>query len=173
VRRFASFAELAAAVGADLGPGPWLLVDQKRVDEFAATTGDRQWIHVDPERAASGPFGTTVAHGYLTLSLVPLLVGGLYDIDSVELGVNYGLNRVRFPAPVLVPSSIRASLRIGSADEVPGGYQLVTTVTVESDGVRPGGAALAGWPDGARHGATGPKPVCVAEVVARFYPASS
>jgi acyl dehydratase len=152
MKRFASAAELAAAVGEQLGPSDWVLVDQKRVDEFAEATGDDQWIHVDPERAASGPFGTTIAHGFLTLSLLPVLTGALYDVDGLAMRVNYGLNRVRFPAPVLVPSSVRAHARIAVVEPVTGGYQVVSEVTVESDRSPSG------------------KPVCVAESVARIYP---
>jgi acyl dehydratase len=127
-----------------------VLVDQQRVDAFAAATGDDQWIHVDPHRAAAGPYGTTVAHGYLTLSLVPLLIDDLYDVGGVRMRINYGLDRVRFPAPVLVPSSVRARMRISAVTAVPDGHQVIMTVTVESD--------------------RGGKPVCVAEAVARFHP---
>ncbi len=135
--------------GATFGPGPWLTVEQERIDAFAAATGDEQWIHVDPERAAAGPFGGTVAHGYLTLSLLPVLVGGLYRVDGVRMGVNYGLNRVRFPAPLPSGASVRASAEIVSVDPVAGGAQVVTRVTVHSD--------------------RGDKPVCVAETVTRLY----
>jgi acyl dehydratase len=150
-RRFGSVTELAAGVGEQLGPGSWLLIDQRRVDEFAAATGDDQWIHVDPERAAAGPFGTTVAHGYLTLSLIPILMRELYQVDGVRMRVNYGLNRVRFPAPVLVPSSVRARARVAAVQPVTPGYQVILEITVECD--------------------RGDRPVCFAEVVALFYPA--
>jgi acyl dehydratase len=150
VRHFTDPSDLGAAVGEDWGPGPWLLVDQARVDRFAEATGDHQWIHVDPVRAASGPFGTTVAHGYLTLSLLPVLLADLWSVEGVGTRLNYGLGRVRFPAPVLVPSSVRATARLASVEDVAGGYQVVLAVTVESD----------------RDGA---KPVCVAETVARLY----
>ncbi|MEV4198408.1 MaoC family dehydratase [Micromonospora globbae] len=149
MRTFASVDELAGAVGETLGPGPWLPIDQKRVDLFADATDDHQWIHVDPERAAAGPFGGTVAHGYLTLSLLPALVGGLWRVGGVGMGVNYGLNRVRFPAPVRVGSSVRASATLADVSPVDGGVQVVAAVTVESD--------------------AGGKPVCVAETVSRLY----
>ncbi|MEU5426356.1 MaoC family dehydratase [Streptomyces olivoreticuli] len=147
-RIFSSSDELRAAVGEELGPSDWLEVDQKRIDLFAAATGDHQWIHVDPERAAAGPFGTTIAHGYLTLSLLPSLVPLLMRISPVRMGVNYGLNRVRFPAPVPVGSRLRARAVITGVSEVEGGVQLTTAVTVEREG--------------------GDKPVCVAESVSRF-----
>ncbi|MEU2868228.1 MaoC family dehydratase [Streptomyces olivoreticuli] len=147
-RIFSSSDELRAAVGEELGPSDWLEVDQKRIDLFAAATGDHQWIHVDPERAAEGPFGTTIAHGYLTLSLLPSLVPLLMRISPVRMGINYGLNRVRFPAPVPVGSRLRARAVITGVSEVEGGVQLTTAVTVEREG--------------------GDKPVCVAESVSRF-----
>ncbi|MEU3751211.1 MaoC family dehydratase [Streptomyces olivoreticuli] len=147
-RIFSSPDELRTAVGEELGPSDWLEVDQKRIDLFAAATGDHQWIHVDPERAAKGPFGTTIAHGYLTLSLLPSLVPLLMRISPVRMGINYGLNRVRFPAPVPVGSRLRARAVITGVSEVEGGVQLTTAVTVEREG--------------------GDKPVCVAESVSRF-----
>ncbi|SCL13748.1 Acyl dehydratase [Micromonospora nigra] len=150
MRTFASVHELAAAVGESIGPGPWYPVDQRRVDLFAEATDDHQWIHTDPARAATGPYGGTIAHGYLTLSLLPALVGRLYRVDGVEMGVNYGLNRVRFPAPVRVGGAVRATATIGAVTPVEGGVQVVTTVTVDSD--------------------AGGKPVCVAETVSRLHP---
>jgi acyl dehydratase len=150
MRRFEHPAQLATAVGEEWGPGPWLRVDQERVDRFAAATGDDQWIHVDPVRAAAGPFGTTIAHGYLTLALLPVLIRDLYAVDGIGVRVNYGLDRVRFPAPVTVPSAVRAGARLQSVGETGGGYQVVLAVTVHSD--------------------TAVKPVCVAEAVARLYP---
>ncbi|GAB3648166.1 MaoC family dehydratase [Streptomyces sparsus] len=148
-RVFASLDELRAAVGEVLGPSDWLEVDQKRIDLFADATGDHQWIHVDPQRAAEGPFGTTIAHGYLTLSLLPALVPRVMRVEGVRMGVNYGTNKVRFPAPVPVGSRLRATVRIADVSEVKGGVQLAAEVTVERDG--------------------GEKPVCVAESVSRFY----
>ncbi|MEV0729675.1 MULTISPECIES: MaoC family dehydratase [Polymorphospora] len=149
MRTFGSPAELAAAVGDILGPGRWHPVGQDRVDLFADATDDHQWIHVDPRRAAAGPFRGTVAHGYLTLSLLPALVRDVYRVDGVRMGVNYGLNRVRFPAPLRTGGRIRASVRIDAVTEAAGGLQVVKTVTVDSDG--------------------GGRPVCVAETVSRLY----
>ncbi|MDG4826178.1 MaoC family dehydratase [Asanoa sp. WMMD1127] len=148
-REFASVEDLAAAVGETLGPGEWFEVDQARVNLFADATDDHQWIHVDPERAATSPFGGPVAHGFLTLSLLPALVGDLYTVKGTRMGVNYGLNRVRFPAPVRVGTSVRVSAEIAAVDPVPGGVQLVAKVTVENNG--------------------SDKPVCVAETVSRIY----
>jgi len=149
VRVFASVGDVAASVGETIGPGPWRVVDQARVDAFAAATDDRQWIHVDPVRAAAGPFGATVAHGYLTLSLLPSLMKELYVVEGARMAVNYGLNRVRFPSPLRVGAAIRARVEIASVDPVEGGVQLVMKATVDAD--------------------TGPKPVCVAESVSRLY----
>ena len=149
MRVFSSVDDLAAAVGETLGPGPWQQIEQGRVDLFAEATDDHQWIHVDPTRAAAGPFGGTIAHGYLTLSLLPALAGELYRVQGVGMGVNYGLNRVRFPAPLRVGTAVRATAVIAEVSPVSGGVQLVTAVTVESD--------------------SGGKPVCVAETVSRLY----
>jgi acyl dehydratase len=149
LRVFASLDELRAAVGEQLGWTDWLEIDQKRIDQFAEATGDHQWIHVDPERAAGGPFGTTIAHGYLTLSLIPALTPQLFRVDGVKMGVNYGVNKVRFPAPVPVGSRLRGTAVIAELTEAGGGVQLVTRVTIEREG--------------------GEQPVCVAETVARFY----
>jgi acyl dehydratase len=148
-RVFASVEELRAAVGEELGTTDWLEIDQPRIDQFAEATGDHQWIHVDPEKAAKGPFGTTIAHGYLTLSLIPSLTPQLMRVEGVRMGVNYGVNKVRFPAPVPVGSRLRATGRIVEVSEAGGGVQLVTAITIEREG--------------------GEKPVCVAETVARFY----
>ncbi|MFF1276874.1 MaoC family dehydratase [Streptomyces marokkonensis] len=148
-RIFTSVDELKAAVGEQLGYTDWLEVDQKRIDLFAEATGDHQWIHVDPQKAAAGPFGTTIAHGYLTLSLLPLFGPQLIAVEGVTMGVNYGTNKVRFPAPVPVGSRVRATATITAVDEVKGGVQVATAFTVEREG--------------------GDKPVCVAESVARYY----
>ncbi len=148
-RVFTSVDELRAAVGDELGPTEWQEIDQKRVDLFAEATGDHQWIHVDPEKAAGGPFGTTIAHGFLTLSLIPSFTPRLFRVEGVKMGVNYGVNKVRFPSPVPVGSRLRASARVAEVSEVTDGVQLVTRITVEREG--------------------GEKPVCVAETVARFY----
>ena len=142
--------ELLAAVGRDLGHSEWVTVDQARIDMFAEATGDHQWIHVDPDAAGAGPFGTTIAHGYLTLALTSLLLPQIVRVDGISMGINYGVNRVRFPQPVVVGSRLRASATLASADELPGGagVQTVITVTVEIEGEA--------------------KPACVVESVSRF-----
>jgi acyl dehydratase len=142
---------LGQSVGAQLGVSPWHQITQEQVDIFAAATGDRQWIHVDPERARAGPFGGTIAHGYLTLSLLPVLLQDLVPTADTLLAVNYGLNRVRFIAPVPVGSRIRAAAVLKEITEVPGGaVQLVLNITVEIDGEET-------------------RPACVAETVTRLY----
>jgi acyl dehydratase len=147
---FASLDDLRSAAGTELGVSDWIEIDQDRIDQFADATGDHQWIHVDPERARSGPFGGTVAHGYLTLSLIPALAASVWSLDNARMGVNYGLNKVRFPAPVPVGSRVRARIELLAVDDVPGnGVQLTARVTVEREG--------------------GDKPVCVAETVSRVY----
>ncbi|MET7641587.1 MaoC family dehydratase [Streptomyces sp. NPDC005438] len=151
-RTFASTEELRAAVGEELGTSDWLGIDQDRVDAFAEATGDHQWIHVDPERAAQGPFGTTIAHGYLTLSLLPLLTPQVLQVEGARMGVNYGCNKVRFPAPLPVGSRVRASVLLVEVTEVGEqgeGAQITARVTVEREGFD--------------------KPVCVAESVSRYY----
>ncbi|MER5933163.1 MaoC family dehydratase [Streptomyces sp. NPDC002054] len=148
-RIFTSAEELHAGTGALLGPSDWLEVDQKRIDLFADATGDHQWIHVDPERAASGPFGSTIAHGYLTLSLLPSLVPQIMRVEGMRMGINYGTNKVRFPSPVPVGSRLRATAVITEVTEAGGGVQVAATVTVERE--------------------DGDKPVCVAETVSRYY----
>ncbi|MFF5076488.1 MaoC family dehydratase [Actinoplanes sp. NPDC000266] len=127
--------ELKALAGQDLGHSDWLEITQDRVDRFADATGDHQWIHVDVERARSGPFGGTIAHGYLTLSLVIPLFGQLLDIQGVKMSVNYGLDRVRFPAPVKVGAKIRLAAVVAEVTEVAGnGVQMLLDFTVEVDG---------------------------------------
>jgi acyl dehydratase len=138
-----------AAAGTHLGTSDWLTVDQARIDAFADATGDHQWIHVDPERAAAeGPFGSTIAHGYLTLSLTNGLLPSIVEVRGVSMGINYGTNKVRFPAPVPVDSRVRASADLTAVVDVPGGVQTTMTVTVEIDG----------------HD----RPACVVEVLSRF-----
>jgi len=144
-----ALASLKERVGEELAVGEWLTVDQAMIDKFADATGDHQWIHIDRERAAKGPFGTTIAHGFLTLSLLPKLAESALKVDDVRMGVNYGLNRVRFPAPVPSGSRIRAHLKLLSYEPLDGGAQLVMEVTMERDG--------------------SDKPVCVAETVSRRY----
>jgi acyl dehydratase len=146
---YQKLAELQALTGSALGTSDWLGVDQARIDGFAAVTGDDQWIHVDPVRAAAGPFGTTVAHGYLTLSLLPVMVRTAFKVADVRMTVNYGLNRVRFPAPVPVGSRLRGHFKLMTFEALAGGAQVVVEVTMEREG----------------HA----KPVCVAESVARHF----
>ncbi len=150
MRTFANPDELAKAVGEQLGYSEWREIDQDRVNGFADATDDHQWIHVDPERAKAGPFGTTIAHGFLTLSLVPALAGAVYRVDGVRMGINYGLDKVRFPAPMPVGGRVRAGVELLSADPTSdGGTQVKCRVTIEREG--------------------GDKPVCVAETLSRFY----
>jgi acyl dehydratase len=134
--------------GDTYGPSSWIDVTQERIDGFAEVTGDHQWIHVDPERAKDGPFGTTIAHGYLTLSLLPV---ASYEVVPRQggMGINYGLNRVRFPAPVPVGSRVRATFEVLGVEEQDWGGQATMQATVEREG--------------------GDKPVCVAEIVFRYY----
>jgi acyl dehydratase len=134
--------------GDRFGPSSWIEITQEKIDQFAEATGDHQWIHVDPERAKDGPFGTTIAHGYLTLSLLPV---ASYEVVPRQgrMGINYGLNRVRFPAPVPVGSRVRATFEVDEVTEIEGGGQATMTATVEREG--------------------GDKPVCVAQVVFRHY----
>jgi acyl dehydratase len=149
MKTYEKLADLEALVGSTLGTSDWLLVDQARIDQFAAVTGDDQWIHVDPVRAANGMFGTTVAHGFLTLSLLPFFVRSAYKVNGARMSVNYGLNRVRFPAPVPVGSRLRAHYKLISVDQIEGGVQVVSEVSIEREGQT--------------------KPVCVAEAVGRHY----
>ncbi|KAF0846793.1 MaoC family dehydratase [Nocardia caishijiensis] len=145
MRTFEGIAELEAAVGTHLGYSGWHTVTQEQIDTFADATGDHQWIHVDPDRAADGPFGTTIAHGYLTLSLVPALVAQVYRIEGLAMAVNYGANKVRFPAPVPVGSRLRAGVEVRSVAPGGGGHLITNTVVIEREG--------------------GEKPVCVVETV--------
>ena len=135
--------------GMAFGPSSWIDVSQEKIDAFADATGDHQWIHVDPARAAAGPFGTTIGHGYLTLSLLPVMSYEVLPRQDGGMSVNYGLNRVRFPAPVLVDSRLRGSFRVDAVDEFDGGFQATMTATIEREG--------------------GEKPVCVAELLFRYY----
>lgn len=131
---FNGVADLQEAVGTHLGFSDWHVVTQDQIDSFAETTGDRQWIHVDTERAAAGPFGATIAHGFLTLSLVPQLVWQVYEIQGIKMGVNYGADRLRFPSPVPADSKVRAGVELKAVTEIPMGFQVATTVTIECDG---------------------------------------
>ncbi|MEJ8279569.1 MaoC family dehydratase [Pseudonocardia spirodelae] len=134
MRVFDGVDELRAAKGTEVGESDWFTVTQERIDGFADATGDHQWIHVDPEKAAAGPFGTTIAHGFLTLSLLPVLVQGIYKVDGVRMGVNYGLNKVRFTSPVPVGSRVRARVELTDVSDISGGVQLTLGVTVEIEG---------------------------------------
>lgn len=150
---FESPLELLDLRALDLGIGPWFVVDQAQVDAFAAATGDRQWIHVDPERAAHGPFGGTIAHGYLTLALVGQVLRNLYEVRGAAMTINYGLDRVRFPAPVAVGARVRGRAVLVRAEPAgegspPAAVQAFLDVTIEIDG--------------------GAKPACVARVVVRY-----
>jgi acyl dehydratase len=126
--------ELEARVGSEIGVSPWLPVEQDRIDLFAQATDDHQWIHVDPERARKGPFGGTIAHGFLTLSLLPRMMAEALRVGGVRMSVNYGLNRVRFTAPVPSGSRVRARVTLAKLEKLDGGVQLLWTVTVEREG---------------------------------------
>ena len=140
---------IRALAGKDLGKSAWLEVTQDRVNLFADATDDHQWIHVDPERAAAGPFGTTIAHGYLTLSLVIPLMGDLLEVSGISMGINYGLDKLRFPAPVKVGSKIRLGGTVAQVDDVPGGVQMLVDVALEIEGE--------------------PKPALAARAIYRYY----
>ena len=144
--------ELKAAVGKPLGVSEWLEIDQKRIDLFAEATGDHQWIHVDPERAKQGPFGATIAHGYLTLSLVNSFLPQIVEVRGIAMGINYGADRLRFPAPVPIGSRIRGSAEVVSAEDTKdGAVQAKVRVTVEIEG--------------------SDRPACVVDTISRYYPA--
>ncbi|MFG2126495.1 MaoC family dehydratase [Streptomyces sp. NPDC048751] len=134
--------ELKKLAGSDLGTSEWIEVTQERVNTFADATGDHQWIHVDPEKAAEGPFGAPIAHGYLTLSLFIPLFTELLDVEGVSTKVNYGLNKVRFPAPVKVGSKIRLVGKLASVEDVPGGVQITVDGTIEIEGAAKPAAVL-------------------------------
>jgi len=134
VKKFSGLDEFVAAQGSQLGPTDWLEVTQERVNLFADATDDHQWIHVDPERAANGPFGGTIAHGLLTLSLLPHFTHQLYTVDNIAMAVNYGYNKVRFITPVRVGSRIRARAEIAKVDQLDGAVQATVPVTVEIEG---------------------------------------
>jgi len=150
MRVFTTLDEVAAASGEELGTSEWLTIEQDRVDRFAEATGDHQWIHVDVERAATGPFGGTIAHGYLTLSLVPFLGGQVFALETPGAKLNYGVNKVRFPHPVLVGKRVRAHVTLADVAEIPAGRQLTLRYTVEIEGEA--------------------KPACVAETVVLLLP---
>jgi acyl dehydratase len=141
--------ELKSREGQEVGVSDWHEVTQEAINEFAEVTGDHNWIHVDPERAAQTPFGGTIAHGYYTLSLAPKFSYSLFKAEGFAFGVNYGLNRVRFPAPLPVGSKVRMRMKLASVEDIPGGAQITTELTFEREG--------------------GDKPVCVAESLSRVY----
>jgi acyl dehydratase len=151
VRIFAGPGELAEAVGTEVGASEWLVIEQDRINGFAEATGDHQWIHVDEAAAKDGPFGSTIAHGFLTLSLLPMLTAQIYRVDGVRMGINYGLNRVRFISPVRVGSALRAVMTLQALDDLPdvGAVQITANVVVEIRGAE--------------------KPAAVAETLTRFY----
>ncbi|AQA19841.1 dehydratase [Halioglobus japonicus] len=143
-------ADLLGAVGRQLGHSDWLEIDQQRINLFADATGDHQWIHVDPEKAAEGPFGATIAHGYLTLSLANLFLPQIMEVRNTSMGVNYGCEKVRFPAAVPVGSRVRGVGEVISAEELKGGVQVVVRMTIEIEG--------------------GERPACVIDTISRFFP---
>lgn len=134
MRTFTTLDEVAAAAHTDIGTSDWLEVDQDRIDAFAEATKDHQWIHVDPEAAAAGPFGKTIAHGFLTLSLLPWFTADVYTLETPGAKLNYGLDKVRFPAPVPVDSRLRSHVRFGEVKDLPAGKQLIIEHTVEIEG---------------------------------------
>lgn len=145
---FAGVDDVTRAVGDHLGYTDWIVIDQDRINRFADATGDHQWIHVDVERAKSGPFGAPIAHGYLTLALTNLFLPQLITVENISMGINYGVNKVRFPSPVVVGSKIRGGAEIVSCEEVAGGVQAVIRITVEVEGSA--------------------KPACIVENVTRY-----
>ena len=150
MRIFDGIPDIESAAGTHLGYSGWHTVTQEQVDRFSEATGDHQWIHVDVERAKDGPFGTTIAHGFLTLSLLPMLVGEVYAIEGVKLGVNYGANKLRFPSPVPVGSRVRAGVALLEVTPNALGYQIATRITIEREG--------------------GDKPACVVDMLAVVVP---
>jgi acyl dehydratase len=151
MKTFQTLAELAACVGQDVAVSDWLTITQEQINQFAEATGDRQWIHIDPERAKAGPFGTPIAHGFLTLSLLPQFFASALHVTQTRMGVNYGLNKVRFMSPVPVGSALRAQLFLVAAEPIDNnGMQMTWDVTIEREGVA--------------------KPVCVAQSISRSYP---
>jgi acyl dehydratase len=149
MKHFARLQDLQSMAGQEIGISDWITVDQKRIDQFAEATGDHQWIHIDPVKAAKGPFGTTIAHGFLTLSLLPELFAKAFDIGDVRMGVNYGLNKVRFTAPVPAGGRVRGRFVLREYLPIDGGAQLTVEALIELEG--------------------SPKPACVAETVSRRY----
>ena len=149
MRTFRSIAEMQSFVGEEIGVSDWITVTQERIQLFADATGDHQWIHVDIERAKQGPFGATIAHGFLTLSLLPEMSASAFRVEGTKMGVNYGLNKVRFPAPVPSGSQLRGRFKLLKYEPLEGGAQVTVEVTMEREG--------------------SDKPVCVAESVGRRF----
>ena len=149
MRTFETIAELAELVGQEVGVSEWITVTQERIELFAEATNDRQWIHLDAERAKAGPFGTTIAHGFLTLSLLPEMGASAFQVRETRMGVNYGLNKVRFPAPVPSGSRLRGRFKLIGYEPLDGGAQITVQVTMEREG--------------------SDKPVCIAESIARRF----
>lgn len=147
---FESPSDLLGSVGKTLGPTDWLTIEQARIDQFAEATGDHQWIHVDPVRAADGPFGCTIAHGYLTLSLANLFLPQMLEVTNTSMGVNYGADTIRFPAPVKVGARVRGTGEIRQVEAYRGGVRAVVRVTVEVEGSE--------------------RPGCVVDTISIFYP---
>lgn len=150
-RVFTTPHEMKDCVGEQLGKSEWLTIDQPRINLFADATGDHQWIHVDPEKAKDGPFGATIAHGYLTLSLVNMFLPQIVDVQGVSMGVNYGCDKVRFPSAVPVGSKVRGSGELVSVEEIKGSVQAIVRVTVEIEG--------------------SDRPACVVDTISRYMPA--
>lgn len=154
MKTFHSYSEVLASIGQEVAVSDWITITQAQIQMFADATGDQQWIHTDPERAAKGPFGAPIAHGFLTLALLPQFFESTFEIEGAKMGVNYGLNRVRFMAPVPVDSRLRARMTLQAAERIePDGVQMTWLVTVERDG--------------------SDKPVCVAESLARSFGAAA
>ena len=149
MRTFQTIAELKDLVGQEIGVSDWITVTQERIQLFADATNDHQWIHLDAERAQAGPFGTTIAHGFLTLSLLPEMAASAFGVNETRMGVNYGLNKVRFPAPVPSGSRLRGRFKLVGYEPLEGGAQLTVQVTMEREG--------------------SDKPVCIAESIGRRY----
>lgn len=149
MKTFDTLAQLVSCVGQEVVVSDWLTITQQQIDQFAAATGDPQWIHVDVERAKKGPFGTTIAHGFLTLSLIAGLSIRSLKVANVRMGINYGLNRVRFTSPVPVGSRLRSHMELQAANPIEGGQQLTWRITLEREGQS--------------------KPACVAEQLVRYY----
>jgi acyl dehydratase len=147
---FSSPHELVNAVGEHLGYSSWVNVSQDRINQFADATDDHQWIHIDPDKSRQGPFGQTIAHGFLTMSMVSSFMPMIFSVENIAMGINYGVNKVRFPSPVLVNSQIRGGAELISVEEIKGGIQVIIRVTVEIKDQE--------------------KPACIVETITRYYP---